>query len=420
MKRKYFIAIIALCIWLHQATAQAPLRSYIDSALKNNPALRAYQLQSGALQQRIKPAKALEDPMLYLGVVNLPVNFSFRQDMMTMKQIGIQQNFSVARKYSLRGNIAQAEFEASLYDIQAQRLLLIKQVKQQYYDLYALEKGIEATANSIEAMKTYSGIATGRYSTGQGMQQDVLKAQVQLTKMQEELIRMQSMRKDMIAIFNTLLNRNKGDSVEISSEIRFKKIDFVMDSLMMEVAMNNPVLLQSRKLVSKDSTEYQLAKTSRAPDFNTNIWYGQRQAFNADGSKARDMLGLTFSLTLPFYAKQKQNPLIAASGIEIQKSNLQFESLQNEVELMLHHAMIDADKNEKLIFLFENQLIPQAEQNLNSGIIGYQQNKIDFLSLNDNFLSLYSYRVQYYQAVTDYYKAIAELEMLTGKNFSTP
>ena len=74
---------------------------------------------------------------------------------------------------------------------------------------------------------------------------------------------------------------------------------------------------------------------------------------------------------------------------------------------MIHHAIIDATKNEQLISLYEKQLIPQASENLNSGVIGYQQNKIDFLTLTDNFLSLYNYRLLYYQALADYMKAIA-------------
>jgi len=416
MKRIKFIAAAMFVLWLLQAKAQTPLQSYIDTALKNNPSLHAYQFQSNALQQKIKPAKALDDPMLYGGVMNLPVNFSFRQDMMTMKQIGIQQNFSVTKKYSLRGSLAQKEFEVSQYDIQAQQLLLVKQVKQQYYDLYAQQKNIETAQSSIVTMKTYVSIANSKYSTAQGAQQDVLKAQLELTKLEDELIKMQSMKADMIAIFNTLLNRDKTDSVEIPTEIKFQQINFEMDSLMMQADMSNPMLLQSKKIVSKDSSAYQLAKTSKIPDFNTSFWYGQRQALNPDGSKAKDMLGLTFGLTLPIFSKQKQNPLIAASSFEIQKSQAQVQATQNEIELMLHHAMIDANKNAQLISLYEKQLIPQAEQTLSSGIIGYQENKIDFLTLTDNFLSLYNYHLQYFQSVADYYKAVADLEMLTNQN----
>lgn len=399
-----------------EANVQTTLRSYIDTMLKNNPALHVYQFQSDALQQKIKPSKAWDDPMIYGSIMNLPVNFSFTQDMMTMKQIGIQQNFSVKKKYTLKGNLAQKDFEASQYDLRTQQLLLIKQVKQQYYNLYAQTKAIETTQSSIDALKNYVGIANARYSAGLASQQDVFKAQLEVTKMQAELIKMESMQEDMIANFNTLLYRNKTDSVQSPSDLKFNKIDIAMDSLMDEVNTNNPTLLSAKKILSKDSVSYELAKTSKLPDFNAGFWYGQRQASNPDGTKALDMIGFSFGITVPFWSKEKQDPLIAESNINIQKTKAQIAAMQNELQQMLHHAMIDANKNEKLMALYKKQLIPQATETLNSGIIGYRQNKIDFMTLTDNFLSLYNYRLQYYQAIADYYKAIAELEMLTGKN----
>jgi hypothetical protein len=91
--------------------------------------------------------------MIYGGIMNLPTNLSFSEDMMTMKQIGIQQNFSVRRKYNLRRAIAQKEFEMSSYEVKAQQLSLTKEVKQQYYELYAQNKSIE-TAKSWKATST--------------------------------------------------------------------------------------------------------------------------------------------------------------------------------------------------------------------------------------------------------------------------
>ena len=413
------IAAVFLCSLHFNVTAQVSLDSYIDTALKNNPSLHVYTYQSQALQQNIKPSKAWEDPMVYVSVMNLPLDFSFTEDERTMKQIGIQQNFSVGKKYALRGAVAQKEYEASTYDIETQKLSLIKQIKQQYYDLYAQTRAIEITEKSIEIMKSYIEIANTRYSTGQGTQQDVFKAQLELSKMQEELIKLQSMKGDMIAIFNTLLARNKMDSVVIPAEIQFRKINLDMDSLMHYADGSSPMVLASKTMLGKDSASYLLEKTSKTPDFNAGLWYGQRQAILPDGNKAPDMLGFTFGFTLPLYANQKQNPRIVESAINIQKSQSEVEAVQNETELMIHHGLIDAIKNERLIALYGDQLIPQAKENLNAGITGYQQNKIDFMTLIDNFLSLYNEQLQYYQAVADYYKAIAEIEMITGKKLIT-
>ena len=395
--------------------AQTMLVQYIDSALKNNPELQTYQFKSEALQQEIKPSEALDDPEIYAGVMNLPTNFSFTQDMMTMKQIGIQQKFNIAKKYTLRGKVAQKSYEASTYDVETQKLFLIKEVKQTYYELYSESKAIEVTKKNISVLKSYISIANTKYSTGEGTQQDVLKAQVELSKMQEELIETESMKEHTIAVFNTLLARNIMDSVQVIPEIKFQKINLPMYPLMDAANANNPMVISSKIKLNEDSAAFALAKTSKIPDFTTGLWYGQRQAIMTDGNKAPDMIGFTIGMTLPIFSKQKQNPLIAESAINIQKSQSEVAATQNQVKLMLHHVLIDAYKNEKLVSLYSGQLIPEATENLNAGITGYQENKIDFMTLTDNFISLYNYQLQYYQAIADYYKAIAEIEMLTGK-----
>ncbi len=417
---KKVLSVIGVCGCVQFATAQTPLAAYIDTALQNNPALKVYVLQSSVLQTRIGPARSLDDPMLYGGLMNVPVDLSLTQDMMTMKQIGVQQNFSVGKKYALKGTVAQKEYEASRFDADAQRLSLIYKVKEQYYDLYAQTKAIESTRNSLEAMKSYAVIANARYGTAQGSQQDVLKAQLELTKMQVELVRMQSMKADMIATFNALLARDEVDTVIVPSEIVFERMDVLMDPLIAYAEEHGPMLLSAKTMISKDSAAYRLAKASKIPDFNGGIWYGQRSAREPDGGKAMDMLGIQFGLTLPIYKGRKQDPLIGSSEIGIQRSQAQLEATRNEIQLMIHHALIDAEKNGRLVSLYQDQLIPQATENLHSAIIGYQQNKIDFMTLTDDLISLYTYSLMYHQAIADHLKAIAQLEMLTGKDLDQP
>lgn len=155
MKQIRLIVALVLCSTLYKAAAQLqfPLSNYIDTALKNNPSLKTFVFQSGSLEQKIKPSGLLDDPMLYGGVMNLPGSFNFRQDMMTMKQIGIQQNFSIGKKYTIKETIADMEFEASRYNVVSQQLSLISEIKQQYYNLYAQVKAIEVAQNSILTLK---------------------------------------------------------------------------------------------------------------------------------------------------------------------------------------------------------------------------------------------------------------------------
>ncbi|MFN8406117.1 MAG: TolC family protein [Sphingobacteriaceae bacterium] len=416
---KPFIGLLlgfCLCSLISNSAAQTVLQAYIDSALKNNHSLKVYQLQAKALEEKIKPSQIIDDPMIYGGIMNLPTNLSFSEDMMTMKQIGIQQNFSVRRKYNLRRAIAQKEFEMSSYEVKAQQLSLTKEVKQQYYELYAQNKSIETAKSSIHIMESYLDITKTRYSSGQGPQQDIFKAELQIIQMKNELLKLQNERESRIATFNSLLARNQVDSVIVPTKIIFHTIHWTLQSLTNTAQTNNPILLLAKKSLSKDSTAYLLTKTTKTPDFNAGVWYGQRQANMPDGTKARDMIGLSFGLTLPIYAKQKQSPLIHASAIDIQKEQAQLAKTKNELELQIHHAFIEANNNERLINLYEKQLIPLATESLQTGMIGYQQNKIDFMALIDGFISLYNHRLQHDQAIANYLKTLAELEMLTGQN----
>ena len=414
---KIFIGLLnaCLCIIPFYACAQVSLQSYIDTALQNNPVLKVYSFRNQSLEQGIKPSRAWDDPMFFIGLENVPVNFDLNDDEMTMTQIGFQQNFSVGKKYSLKERVAEREFSAGKLNLAAQRILLIYKLKHQYYDLYAIRKSIETTQNSIETMKNLVVVANTRYSTGKGTQQDVLKAQLEVTKMQTELMKMQSEESDMTAIFNSLLLRDKNDSVETSSEISFTPLLLDMKSLHSDAYANNPELLGAQTMIEKDSAEFLLAKASKIPDFNLGGYYGLRQYHFEDGSKAADMFGLMLGFTLPLWSGKKQNPMIAQANYNIQKSQAELDAMTNEIELMIHHSVIDAQKNERLISLYSKQLIPQSSEYLNAGITGYLQNKIDFMKLTDNFLELYNYRLLYHHAVADYMIAISELEMLTGK-----
>ncbi len=418
MKLKYFMTIMVLCYWVNYSKAQDILQSYIDSAVKNNPSLHVYRLNSNALNQRKAPAKSLPDPVLFGGIMNLPTDLNFGKDMMTMEQIGVQQNFSVSRKYAIQGDMAQADYEASGFDYSTKKLWLIAEVKRQYFDIYAQDKKIETAQKSIETLNNYLGIAGTRYSSGLATQHDFINAQLAITNMQESLIKMKSEKQEMIVSFNTLLARNVADSVQVNDNIDFQPFIIQKDSLLVIAFANNPVLLASRKMIEKDSLNYLLTKTNKIPEFNGSLWYGKRQAIDPEGNKASDMLGLSFGMTLPVYSKQKQDPLIAESDFNFQKSQYQYQSLTNEIRQEITQAYIELDKNSKLVSIYKNQLIPETQQSLDAGLIGYQENKIDFLTLTSNFLALYNDNLLYYQSIADYLKAKASIEMLIAHNIN--
>lgn len=132
--------LILLCLSISIAISQT-LDDYIKIALENNQELRAYKLQVEAADRKIKQVSTPSDPMLMLGIINLPTNFSFTADMMTMKEIGISQMLMYPEKYSLMGKMAEKDYEIAKEIYESKRLELIASVKMLYFEILLYDKG---------------------------------------------------------------------------------------------------------------------------------------------------------------------------------------------------------------------------------------------------------------------------------------
>ena len=405
--------LILLCLSISIAISQT-LDDYIKIALENNQELRAYKLQVEAADRKIKQVSTPSDPMLMLGIINLPTNFSFTADMMTMKEIGISQMLMYPEKYSLMGKMAEKDYEIAKEIYESKRLELIASVKMLYFEIYYMTRAIEITRRSIDLLRDFVKIASTRFATGQGIQQDVLKAQVELSKMIDELVKMETERKDMIARFNALLYRKPMDSVYVPDEMRFVEFTKGFDEIEKLAFENNPMLIAMGKMVEKDRVMNRLARKELIPDFEVKFSYGVRSAIDPSGMKALDMLSLSVGMNLPVFFWRKQNLKIQETEISISQSEAKYLAMKNEISKMIQETLNKIEKNVRLIDLYKNGLIPQATQNLNIGLVGYQVGKIDFMTLVDNFMSLYNYQIQYEKIFSDYHSKLAELEMIPG------
>jgi outer membrane protein TolC len=391
------------------------LDDYIKIALENNPELKSYKLQVDILEKKIKQASTPSDPMLMLGVANLPTNLSFTMDMMTMKEIGITQMIMFPVKYSLMGKMAQKDHEIAKGIYELKELELISDVKMLYFEIYYMTKAIEITKRSIDLLRDFAKITSTRFATGQGIQQDVLKAQVELSKMTDELIRMERERKDLITKFNALLYRKPLDSVYVPEELKFVEFTLTYDEIEKMALENNPMLIAMKKMVEKDRFMNELAKKELIPDFELKFSYGQRSAIEPTGVKAHDMLSFSIGFNLPIFFGRKQKLKIEETAIAVNQSEMKLLAVKNEISKMIQGSLNEIEEKVKLIDLYKNGLIPQAIQNLNTGLVGYQVGKIDFMTLVDNFMSLYKYQIQYEKVFSEYHAKLAEIEKLIGR-----
>lgn len=390
------------------------LSHLVSTALADNPELKASQARWEVFRSRIDQARSLEDPMLMLkiqnGLVGSPLNF--RKDSMTQRVIGVSQQLPFWGKRALKGEVAEKEAESYRWTLEERRLELVRMVKETYYQIYYVDRSLAIVDRNIRIFDDFITLAQTRYAVGQGVQQDVFKAQVERSKMLDMRITLEQQRTSLEASLNALLNRSAGTPVGRIADVEIEPIPMTAGQLAALADDNRPLLKSSRALVEKAGAGLKLAKKEYLPDFNVAFEYMQRDP--AMGSDGADMYSLGVTFNLPVQRSRRQ-AAIAESNAEARMAAEELNSLKNTIQAGISDLLAQMDRRRKLADLYRTGIIPQARQSLESAVIGYRVNKVDFLSLLDSRVTLFQYEREYFDSIADYQMRKAQLEALVGK-----
>ncbi len=388
----------------------------VEEALQNNPEILAAKKKLEVFKEKVPQAFALEDPMLGFGIVNLPTNFRFRDEDMTMKELSISQKLPFPGKRPLMREMAEKEAEAVYTEIQERANRVIKEVKATYFELAYNYRSTEITQRNKEILESFTKIAEAQYAVGMGIQQDVLKAHVEVSRMLDELIMLEQKRRALEAKLKALLNRAPETQVGIPEEVIFRKFPFTIEELQKMALEMNPTLKGMKKMIESKEKAYALAKREYYPDFNFRFAYGQRD--NGPEMKRRDTLTGMMEINIPIFYKSKQDRKVAETKADILNWEAQYRSMKNEIQFMITDIASMIQRVERQLELYKTGIIPQASLQINSAMSAYRVNKADFMTLLDSQMTLYKYELEYHQALTEFEKNVASLEAAIGKRFS--
>ena len=411
-----FACLILFPGFLYAQSESSPLRlaPLIEEALLNNPEILAARQRWEAYKEKVPQAYALEDPMLSFGIISLPTNFSFRDEDMTMKEIGISQKFPFPGKRPLMKEMAEKEAEAVHTEIQLKAHQIVRDLTLAYYELSHTYRTSEVTQSNKEILENFAKIAETRYSTGEGVQQDVIKAHIEISKMVDELIMLDQRKKTLEAKLNALLNRPSDTPVGRPEEVTPRQFSLAMEDLQKTAWDMNPTLQGMKKMIEVKQRANDLAKKDYYPDFNLRFAYGQRDN-GPDGMKRRDMLTGMVEINVPIFYKSKQDRKVAEARADLQVAEAQYRAMKNEISFMITDMFTMIKRTERQIELYRTGIIPQASLQIESALSAYRVNRADFMTLLDSRMTLYKYELEYHQALTEFEKNVASLGAATGK-----
>jgi outer membrane protein, heavy metal efflux system len=411
-----FLLFVPLSSEAQSESPRLKVDQLTDEALQKNPEILAAKQKWEVFKAKVPQASALPDPMLGLGIISLPTNFSFKDEDMTMKEISISQMFPFYGKRRLMGEMAGKEAEAVFNEIQEKANRIIREVKTAYFDLSHVYRTTEVVQRNKRILEDFAKVAEARYSVGEGIQQDVLKAHVEVSKMVDELIMLGQRKRALEAKLNFLLDRPPETRMDVPEEVIFKKLTFTNEELQNIALEINPTLKGMKKMIEAKGKAYDLAKREYYPDFNFRFAYGQRD--NGPEMSRRDMLTGMMEINIPIFYKVKQDQKVAETKADILNWEAQYRAMKNEVFFMITDMATMIHQRERQYDLYRTGIIPQASFQINSAMSAYRVNKADFMTLLDAQMTLYKYELEYHQALTEYEKNVANLEAVVGKRFS--
>jgi len=394
---------------------ETPLPSLVVEALANNPEIRAALQEREAAQQRIAPAEALDDPMLEAGVINAPLASSpFNREDMTMKMIGLSQRLPFPGKRGLRKEVASKDAEAIEQGYHETVNRVMHDLKISYFNLGLTLEMIKLVEKNKQTLEHFLRIAEGRYQVGQGNQADVFKAQTQVSRMLDRLLGLAREQPIFEAEVIRALGRSTKGEIPVPATLHIHEMPLILESMQQEAIAQRPQLLALQSLIARNEKSIDLARRAYYPDFDIRLSYGQRDNM-LDGTRRDDMVSMTVAVNLPVWRGNKIEPRIMESqALREQAINL-YQAQSNEIAARLRQQVAIAEQSLKSVKLYQNAILPQAKLTVESALAAYQVNRVDFLTLLDNQMTVFDYETNLISAMANYNKALAEIDLLIGK-----
>ena len=393
------------------AKAATLLSQLVKEAEQNNPQILAARREWQPATQVPSQVSTLPDPELMVDHMSAgtPLPFDgFHSVEMTYLGFGVSQSIPYPGKLRLRGEIARRKADTLRQQADAVRRNVVQQVKAAYFRLGYVQQTLSILTKDGQLLDQIEKIAEARYRTGQGTQQDMLKAQLQQTKLLRDATQYRQQMETLQAQLKQLLNRPQNSADIVTQTLTETPLPFSSDDLLAAVRTGNPEVGAQQEMVRDRSLQVELARKDFYPDFNVKYLYQHTAA------PFPERYMLSFGVTLPIFRSRRQQPEVAEAAEQLNSSRRTYEAQVQQTYFEVRDQFLMADSDSKVLKIYREGLIPQATATFEAGLAAYQSAQQDFETLLSSFLDVLNLDVEYWHTLAEHETALARLEQLTG------
>ena len=389
------------------------LSALIAEAMESNQELRSIEDKVRAMEEEAPAAGSLQDPMVGIALANVPIDtFDFAQEPMTQKQLFVSQKFPWFGTLPLKEQVATLKALEQERVLEARRLAIARQVAETWYELLFVDRNLEVNARLAAIVTQILKVAETRYSTGVGLQQDILAAQVQLSELIEENVALKSKERFLADRMGSLLNRAEPYRQE-TVEMAMPESTFDAEVLTAKALRFSPQLAAQRIARERAGLEIELAEKDYMPNIDVRLGYGQRED-TPTGADRADFLSVGATFSVPLWQNTKQDNNLAAAKRRLLSAEKGLRGLELALPHKIDGAIAEIESARENRKLFADVLSFQAGQLADSSLAAYSVGKLEFNTMLAARLRLERIELKSERYKFDIYKKLAELKEMVG------
>jgi outer membrane protein TolC len=391
------------------------LQDLINTAIEVSPKIKMLEMKKQAASNRVEQNSNLPDPMLTLGFANIPVNsFSFTQEPMTGKIVGLSQAFPFPGKLSEQADVNRKDVDIIEQEILDAKNEIRKNIIKSYNELLYIRKAKAIADSNKDLLNNIAEVVRTKYSVSTASQQNLLKVELEITNITEKIEDLKSKENSLLSILNALLLRSENSPIATADYPETNFRSFTVEALIDSAIKYRPFLAGIKEAKQREKLKKSLAEYDFYPNFNLALQYSFRDKIERTNTPLDDFFSVIVGISLPLNYGGK-----VSSKVEETESMQMFYDEQFKMSLQILRssfgssiAKLNALK-ERIKLIEEGSLI-QANENLKTTLTSYQVGQVDFLNVIDAQNSLLKIENDLYRLKTDHLNEIAELEFLTG------
>jgi outer membrane protein, heavy metal efflux system len=386
-----------------------PLAALVSEALSNNSQIDAADHAWKAATHVADQVKTLPDPQFTVQSfsVGSPKPFAgFSNSDFAYIGFGASQDIPFAGKLRLKGDVANRNADMQQAQTDLLRISVTDQIKGIYLRLAYLDATLSILARNDAVLKPLIETGLSKYSLGQGSQADVLKAQIEHTKILREVTMHHEEMGQLQANLKALLHRPQSSPEIVPEPLSVTPLRKTAEELQGLVLTHNPEVSLGTADVQKQDATLKSAQREGKPDFNVSYMFQQT------GGGYRDYYMLTFNMRLPRRKRVEAGVAEAAESLERSKKELDSQVQQQLAEVQKQYIVVT--NSEELLKEYRDGLVPQAQAAYRAELTTYESGKGTFAIVLSSLIDLLTFEHDYQQAILDHETALARLEALTG------